>query len=129
MTTDPQDGGSLTSLPVRVNVQFSRPVRLSSLQAADLTVDGMPAAAIEVLAPDQAVFDLPATLGEGVHDLAIAVGAVLDLQGTPIDPFASTFLLDTIPYMLTLLVLMAWGGTRKHTAPASLGRVYQGGQQ
>ena len=38
----------------------------------------------------------------------------------------SPFLLDTLPYILTLLVLIAWGGNRKQSAPASLGRVYGG---
>jgi len=38
----------------------------------------------------------------------------------------SAFLLDMIPFLLTLIVLMAWGGARRHAAPASLGRVYQG---
>jgi len=31
-----------------------------------------------------------------------------------------------IPFVLTLAVLLLWGGTRKQAAPASLGRVYQG---
>jgi ABC-type uncharacterized transport system permease subunit len=40
----------------------------------------------------------------------------------------SSNLLDTIPYILTLVVLIAWGGNRRHTAPAMLGRVYQGSE-
>jgi ABC-type uncharacterized transport system permease subunit len=38
----------------------------------------------------------------------------------------SPFLLSTMPYLLTLLVLAIWGGRRRTAAPASLGRVYQG---
>ena len=38
----------------------------------------------------------------------------------------SPFLLDTMPYVLTLVVLIVWGGRRRPAAPASLGRVYQG---
>jgi len=56
---------------------------------------------------------------------AVAFQLLLQSSGVQVSPF----LLDTIPYLLTLLVLLAWGGTRKHAAPASLGRVYQGGQQ
>ncbi len=56
---------------------------------------------------------------------AVAFQLFLQSSGVQVSPF----LLDTIPYILTLLVLLAWGGTRKHAAPASLGRVYQGGQQ
>jgi simple sugar transport system permease protein len=53
-----------------------------------------------------------------------AVAFQLLLQSSGVD--VSPFLLDTIPYLLTLIVLMAWGGNRKHAAPASLGRVYHG---
>ncbi len=56
---------------------------------------------------------------------AVAFQLMLQSSGVRVSPF----LLDTIPYLITLLVLIIWGGTRKHAAPASLGRVYQGGQQ
>jgi len=56
-----------------------------------------------------------------------AVAFQLFLQASGID--ISPFLLDTIPYVLTLVVLIVWGGTRKYAAPASLGRVYQGTEQ
>jgi simple sugar transport system permease protein len=55
---------------------------------------------------------------------AVAFQLLLQSSGFQISPF----LLDTIPYLLTLLVLIAWGGTRRHSAPASLGRVYQGSE-
>jgi ABC-type uncharacterized transport system permease subunit len=53
---------------------------------------------------------------------AVAFQLLLQASGVDISPF----LLDTIPYLLTILVLIVWGGTRRHSAPASLGRVYQG---
>jgi ABC-type uncharacterized transport system permease subunit len=53
---------------------------------------------------------------------AVAFQLLLQASGVEISPF----LLDTIPYILTILVLIAWGGTRKYSAPASLGRVYMG---
>ncbi len=55
---------------------------------------------------------------------AVAFQLLLQASGVNVSPF----LLDSIPYLLTLLVLMAWGGTRKHAAPAGLGRVYQGSE-
>lgn len=55
---------------------------------------------------------------------AVAFQLLLQASGVNVSPF----LLDSIPYALTLLVLMAWGGTRKHSAPASLGRVYHGSE-
>ncbi|MFM8319647.1 MAG: ABC transporter permease [Chloroflexota bacterium] len=55
---------------------------------------------------------------------AVAFQLLLQASGVNVSPF----LLDSIPYILTLVVLMAWGGTRKHAAPAGLGRVYQGSE-
>lgn len=55
---------------------------------------------------------------------AVAFQLLLQASGVNISPF----LLDSIPYVLTILVLMAWGGTRKQSAPASLGRVYHGSE-
>ena len=68
---------------------------------------------------------LRAIVGALLFSGAVAFQLLLQSSGVQVSPF----LLDTIPYILTLLVLIAWGGTRKHAAPASLGRVYQGGQQ
>lgn len=68
---------------------------------------------------------LRAIVGALLFSGAVAFQLLLQSSGVQVSPF----LLDTIPYVLTLLVLIAWGGMRKHAAPASLGRVYQGGQQ
>jgi len=65
---------------------------------------------------------LRAIAGALLFSAAVAFQLLLQASGVEISPF----LLDTIPYILTILVLIAWGGTRKHAAPASLGRVYQG---
>lgn len=53
-----------------------------------------------------------------------AVAFQLLLQASGID--VSPFILDTFPYILTLLVLVFSGGTRRFSTPASLGRVYHG---
>jgi len=53
---------------------------------------------------------------------AVAFQLLLQASGVQISPF----ILDMIPFVLTLGVLLLWGGTRKQSAPASLGRVYQG---
>ncbi len=67
---------------------------------------------------------LRAIVGALVFSAAVAFQLLLQSSGVQI----SSFLLDTIPYILTLVVLIAWGGNRKHSAPASLGRVYQGSE-
>jgi general nucleoside transport system permease protein len=46
----------------------------------------------------------------------------LQARGSDISPF----LLEMVPYLLTLLVLLVWGGSRKLAAPASLGRTFYG---
>jgi ABC-type uncharacterized transport system permease subunit len=65
---------------------------------------------------------LRAIAGALLFSGAVAVQLLLQSSGVQISPF----LLNTIPYLLTILVLIAWGGNRKQSAPASLGRVYLG---
>src|SRR5512135_1120279 len=65
---------------------------------------------------------LRAIVGALLFSGAVAFQLLLQSSGVQISPF----LLDTIPYILTLLVLIAWGGNRKGSAPAGLGRVYGG---
>jgi ABC-type uncharacterized transport system permease subunit len=67
---------------------------------------------------------LRAIVGALVFSGAVAFQLLMQSSGVQVSPF----LLDTIPYLLTLVVLIAWGGNRKHSAPASLGRVYQGSE-
>jgi simple sugar transport system permease protein len=67
------------------------------------------------------------------HPLRAIAGALLfggaealqlqfQARGSEISPF----LLEMAPYLLTLLVLLAWGGSRRLAAPASLGRTFYG---
>jgi ABC-type uncharacterized transport system permease subunit len=67
---------------------------------------------------------LRAIVGALVFSGAVAFQLMLQSSGVQI----SSNLLDTLPYILTLIVLIAWGGNRKHSAPAMLGRVYQGSE-
>ena len=53
---------------------------------------------------------------------AIALQLQMQARGVPVSPF----LLDMLPYLLSLAVLAAWGGARRHAAPASLGQVFRG---
>jgi simple sugar transport system permease protein len=54
---------------------------------------------------------------------AISLQLQLQARGVPLSPF----LLDMLPYLLSLAVLAVWGGAHRHAAPGSLGRVFQGG--
>ncbi len=53
---------------------------------------------------------------------AEALQLQLQARGTDISPF----LLEMAPYLLTILVLLAWGGSRRLAAPAGLGRTFYG---
>ncbi|MBI3075800.1 MAG: ABC transporter permease [Deltaproteobacteria bacterium] len=65
---------------------------------------------------------LRAVLGAVLFGGAISLQLQMQARGVPI----SSFLLDMLPYLLSLGVLGVWGGARRHAAPASLGRVFQG---
>jgi len=65
---------------------------------------------------------LRAIAGVLIFSGAVAFQLLLQASGVQVSPF----LLNSIPYVLTIIVLIAWGGNRKQSAPASLGRVYQG---
>lgn len=53
---------------------------------------------------------------------AIALQIQMQALGVPI----SSFLLDMLPYLLSLGILAIWGRKRRAAAPGSLGRVFQG---
>jgi general nucleoside transport system permease protein len=67
---------------------------------------------------------LQAIAGALIFSGAVAFQLLLQSSGVGISPL----LLDTISYIVTVLVLVAWGGHRKYAAPASLGRVYYGSE-
>jgi simple sugar transport system permease protein len=67
---------------------------------------------------------LYAVAGALLFSGAVAFQLLLQSSGIQVSPF----LLSTIPYVLTLVVLMAWGGRRKAAAPASLGQIYEGAE-
>jgi simple sugar transport system permease protein len=67
---------------------------------------------------------LRAIAGALVFGGAEALQLQLQARGADVSPF----LLDMLPYVLTILVLLAWGGSRRHAAPAGLGRTFYGAE-
>jgi uncharacterized RDD family membrane protein YckC len=53
---------------------------------------------------------------------AIALQLQLQARNAPLSPFV----LDMLPYLLTLLVLLVWGRKRQYQAPEGLWEVFQG---
>lgn len=67
---------------------------------------------------------LRAIAGVLIFSGSVAFQLLLQSSGVQISPL----LLDTIPYIITILVLIVWGGNRKQSTPASLGRIYRGSE-
>ncbi len=65
---------------------------------------------------------LRAIAGALVFGGAEALQLQLQARGVDISPF----ILDMTPYLLTILVLLAWSGNRRFAAPAGLGRTFYG---
>jgi simple sugar transport system permease protein len=65
---------------------------------------------------------LRVVLGALLFGAAEALELQLQAKGVALSPF----LLEMLPYLLTLLVLLAWGGAGRLAAPASLGRTFHG---
>lgn len=63
-----------------------------------------------------------AILGAVLFGGAEALQLQLQAQGADVSPF----LMNMVPYLLTLLVLLAWGWRRSSVAPAGLGRTFYG---
>ncbi len=65
---------------------------------------------------------LRAILGALLFSGAVAVGLQLQAQGSGISPF----LLDMLPYVVTVLVVLIWARPKAFTSPAGLREVFSG---
>ncbi len=93
--SDPAEEERFAAAPPTFTVDFNDTVLLGSLEPLDLVIDGGldTATGVTPVDGDTVIFDLP-VLGEGTHTVTIAAGAILDVQGTPIEEFTSTFVID-----------------------------------
>ncbi len=66
---------------------------------------------------------LKAIVGAGLFGAAVAFQFQLQTLGTPISPY----ILDMLPYLITLAVLLIWGQTGKRAMPEGLRAVMAGG--
>jgi hypothetical protein len=96
--TNPPGGSHLRSLS-SIAVDFNDTILLTSLSASSLTVDGTPAIGFAINNAHEVTWTLPSLPGgdEVPHTIAIAAGALSDIQGTPISAFSETIYLDTVP--------------------------------
>ncbi len=93
--TLPQDGEILGASPAEITVEFNDGVLLTTIDAADLTANAVPATGVTVVDANTLRFQFTA-VGHGVHTVSIAAGTLLDLQGTPIDAYTGQFEVDLV---------------------------------
>lgn len=108
VATVPDGSEILASVPSQITVDFNDSVLVTSLDASDLTFNGMAAAAVSLLDHDTVVFNVPPGLVDGVVTVRIAAGAIFDLQGTPIEDGQFEFTLDTTPPVVEVSFLSAF---------------------
>ena len=93
-TTDPPSGAAVTSLPATYIVDFNIPFDPASVDAFDLTLDGIPSTAVQIIDSDTLEFTLPSVDSASQHTVAIAAGALSSsVDSLPLQPFSSSFAL------------------------------------
>src|SRR5262249_49950820 len=112
-TTTPAVGSIVSSVPVDYVVNFTDPINISTVDATDFTVDGLPADSVMINGPTQVTFHYnSAPFGtQGQHAMAMAAGAILrDPDGSPLAAFLGTFRYDAVLLQVTSTAPPA-GGT------------------
>ncbi|MBI2875792.1 MAG: right-handed parallel beta-helix repeat-containing protein, partial [Candidatus Tectomicrobia bacterium] len=101
--TDPADGVLLTGYPDTYRVDFSEALRLTSVEATDLLVNGVAADGVTIIDHDTLEFAIgSANAGDGLYTVTIPTGALTSLSNRPIEAFAATFDTDaTNPTVIT----------------------------
>ena len=80
-STSPGPGASVTSFPSTYRVQFSAPLLLTTLQASDLTVNGLTATGLNIVDGQTVDFILPLLIGPGPFTVQIPAAALEDIRG------------------------------------------------
>lgn len=96
--TDLPAGVRQDEQPTYVEVKFTEPILLTSLDYSDLKIDGeQHSVGCSVIDGSTIRFKLPADLADGSHVIGFATGAITDLQGSPIEETYWTFYLGPAP--------------------------------
>lgn len=93
----PSDGQALVGLP-NYQLTFSDSLLLSTVDASDLSVDGVPADAVRIIDDRTLEFDITsANRGDATYQVSMAAGAVTSISGVPITGFSASFDAELIP--------------------------------
>ncbi len=101
----PRNGQPLVSAPTNVTFGLDGTVLATSVDAADLLVDGVPAVSARLIDGNTLSFAIP-NLTAGRHVLQVAAGALRSVGGAPVEEFSSDFVIDqTPPHVVSSSVL------------------------
>jgi len=125
---DPPDGATYTTAPQFAVVDFSLSVDTNSLDADDLTINGVGCSGYTVLDGDTVQFQLPA-LGEGTYELAVAAGSILAFDLTPVAPFTSSFRVDADDVPVNPFVGVVPAGSLTSVSDANTGTINDAADQ
>ncbi len=94
--TDPDNGAILSAFPTTITLNLSEALLATSVQAGDLTINGVAATAVTRLDGDSYQFTVPAgaNTGDKVYSVVSSAGAMTDLQGNPSLGYTGAFTLD-----------------------------------
>ncbi len=95
--TNPDNTQVVTAVPATYSVQFSESIDLSTIDAADLFVNGVAATAVVAVSGNTLEFTVAASVdvGDGSYSVSMATAAVADLQGNPLTAaLIATFIVD-----------------------------------
>ena len=95
---NPFDGIAVAEFPTQVRLDFSQAILGTTVEAADLVVDGFPAIDVRYIDGDTLEFTLDpqtANAGDQTYGVVLAAAAMTDLGGRSIDAFHGSFTLDT----------------------------------
>jgi hypothetical protein len=97
--SNPSDGTFIQrgAVPTTITVSFNHNIDLSTLQASDLTLDGISATGFTVVSGNTVSFNVVGGLSNGTHVVHIAAGAIRDIEGSGLQDFTSTFIVDLTP--------------------------------
>lgn len=85
-----------SSFPGYVDFTFSAPLLYTTVESADLQINGVGADSVQVLSPTMARFWFGnAFVGDGDYDLSLDAGGITDIHGNTNTSWARAFTLDT----------------------------------
>lgn len=96
-SSTPADGEILNAFPASITLDFSESLLLTSIEAADLTVNGLAALSATVIDADTLQFQIDplADAGDGVYNVEVLAGNLTDLQGIGGAAYNGTFTVDS----------------------------------